>query len=581
MAPWSNSSSSPPTAPITPYPTATDKPLNADRRSATRIHFEEPTIHIDTTHKGKKNSHVTLGTGVVLTSVFLHQAFIVRRVYQNVLVLGMSTGLLGIVLVMVLTTAAGDGSHEYGFWERLRLSYDTVMSSYMESPLSPRSLQKTISSHDALSHLSRVSSGLQMTIQKTLTSYRRKSVRQAITRKECFARRDRIEQLSVQDMITLFRYAVDVSQVDFNKNKFMNSQSQLVRSMVTATDMAVTIARGGRAQNVTFASEEKGEVDALYFVAIVRIFAEWRAIRLVPPGYQRYTVGLNLAYRDLMQNLSKIEDGIHAYLEHHHEKKMSTDVQPIDCPSLRQLLLFEQSTKVHPRLPKLTEKSGASGLLWTKRQLHYQVTLLLNSLEVPSRFATAQAAAQAAYSEVYDEYHGWAVKQVFTHSFGGSPPLELIWHQMIPSAEAPDIKEEKASPLKRSDSSENPDNEFLVALEEFGREVGKKWQELNRFLLCLDLGDKSEENRDLLMSRTSYLTLNGLVGTNQLDESESPLSMDDDDSFSDSSIVEKEPSGPVSQVKTGTLQFVQEVLTLLTDVGDMISELNMNDPTRV
>lgn len=273
----------------------------------------------------------------------------------------------------------------------------------LKSPLSCGNLKKSFSSTEALSRLSRVSSSetmkkLSSTIRNTFKSYRKRTALKAITRKECFAKLDYIGQLSIHDIIILFRYANDVNQVDFHKKRFMMEQSQLVRSMVTAVDMAVSMSRGGQKQRVMINSERKmGEIDALYFTAIVRIFAEWRSLRLVPEGYNRYSVGLNLAYRDILQNLAKIEDGVHAYLKYFGVA--SDDDTPL-CPTLRDLLEFETESKTHQKLPYVKERSAASGLLWTKRQLHYQTSLFANTLQVPHTFATTHAGFAAAYAEV-------------------------------------------------------------------------------------------------------------------------------------------------------------------------------------
>jgi hypothetical protein len=75
---------------------------------------------------------------------------------------------------------------------------------------------------------------LSKSIRSSWSSFRRRVALQAITRKECFARLDYIDQLSIADVMVLFRYATDVNQVDFDKKRFMVEQSQLLQAMVTA-----------------------------------------------------------------------------------------------------------------------------------------------------------------------------------------------------------------------------------------------------------------------------------------------------------------------------------------------------------
>lgn len=109
------------------------------------------------------------------------------------------------------------------------------------SNLSPRGFKSfsKVTSSEALSRISRVSSAetlkmLSNSIKISWSTFKRRVALQAITRKECFARLDYIEQLSITDIMNLFRYATDVNQVDFDKKRFMAGQSQLLRAMVTA-----------------------------------------------------------------------------------------------------------------------------------------------------------------------------------------------------------------------------------------------------------------------------------------------------------------------------------------------------------
>jgi hypothetical protein len=127
---------------------------------------------------------------------------------------------------------------------------------------------------------------------------------QAITAKECFARLDYIEQLSIRDIAVIFRYAKLVNRANFDKKQFQKEQNKLIRAMVTAIDMAVVISRGAasalpkRTTPVAEPLSPSGEMDALYFVAAIRIFVEWRALRLVPPGFKRYSLSMNMARGD-------------------------------------------------------------------------------------------------------------------------------------------------------------------------------------------------------------------------------------------------------------------------------------------
>jgi hypothetical protein len=358
--------------------------------------------------------------------------------------------------------------------------------------------------------------------------------------------------------------------------------------------MAITISRGSLSEGTKLASSTRreGDVDALYFVAAVRIFAEWRTLRLLPNGYKRYAVALGLAYRDVLQNLAKIESGVHSYLK--HCEALETDsMKPIPSPTLREVLQHEINTNVHNKLPYLNDKSAASGLLWTKRQMHYQAATFSNFLDVPLLFPTPKDAASAAYKEVYDQFHGWTVKQVFTHSFGSSPPMEKIWKAMNPperfsvdkvktshDAQSDDrfrsVPERKLSEISEEDAA--PDNEFVMALEDFGKHVADKWDEFIGHFNCVSDDERKHRSRDLILSSESYLNLNGIEG--------SAISIFEPDppQIKEGLAQIKEglrPADPIEKAEKGAANFVKEMLPLIKDVSGLIDEFNMNDPSKV
>jgi hypothetical protein len=365
-----------------------------------------------------------------------------------------------------------------------------------------------------------------------------------------------------------------VNQADFHKKQFMIKQTQLIRSVITAMDMAVTMSRGAQRQRTTTKHDgSKGDIDALYFAAVTRIFAEWRTLRLIPSGYGRYAAGLSMAYRDVLQNLAKIEAGVHSYLRHFGG--MPQDEGSL-CPTLREVIEFERKTKVHPRLPFLSEKSAASGLLWTKRQLDYQTTIFFNTLQVPVDFPTTQSAARAAYSQVFGEYHGWALKQLFSQSFGGSPPLEAILKQMDPRIHEDNSNASIGINRKLSDVSEDGellDNEFLAAMDGFGKFVGKKWDDVLGFFNCFERKNRGRSSQNIFVSSESYLNMNKLQAGAHL----ATLS----ESVSDDSDETPNPSEPLEDTIQDIMLFVNDLRPLLEDIRGLLEENNMNDPTRV
>ena len=494
--------------------------------------------------------------------------------------LEVSGGWGGALLLLVLVILGFQDVVASGVKHSGRLAYRWMTMMLRRSAVSSSNLRQSLSSSDALSRLSRVSSSVSFTICEKLKSYRRRTALKAITRKECFAKLEYIKRLSIHDLIILFRYANEVNQAGFQRKQFMVGQTQLIRSMITAMDMAVNMSRGAHQRQCTKTKMDgrKGDIDALYFAAVTRIFAEWRTLRLIPRGYGRYAAGLNMAYRDVLQNLAKIEAGVHAYLKHVSETPQ--DERSL-CPTLRELIEFERVMQLHPKLPCLSEKSTASGLLWTKRQLDYQASIFFNTLQVPVDFATTQLAAKAAYSGVFGEYHGWALKQLFSQSFGGSPPLEAILKQMDPIIDGNSAETSIGMDRRLSDASEDTnsaetgDNEFLVAMDGFGKFVGHKWDDILRLFNCVDSKNRANRSQNILVSSESYLDMKNVVDAARYDLVTLSESMSDD---SDETPVSRDP---LEDIKLGIIQFVNDLRPLLEDISGLLEENNMNDPTRV
>ena len=443
--------------------------------------------------------------------------------------------------------------------------------SRIKTKLSSRTL-RTISSSDTLSRLSKVPSmsAFRKISKNIRSSCRKRASLKAISRPECFARLSSIGRLSISDVVTLFQYATDVNQSDFDKDVFVLQQSKLVRSIITAMDVAVKVSRGGISKGPEIIQDRnQGDVDALYFIAAIRVFAEWRAIRLIPKGNKTYATSVKMGSRDMVKNLSKIEDGVHSYLNHHDNLQQHGGERSIPSPTLRHLLKFEKDIDVHTALPCLIEKSAASGVLWTKRQIGYQLAMFRNSLQVPFSFKNGEDAAKAAYKEIYEEYHSFALRIVFSRAFGMSPPLDELWSTMTP----PPYDEEylsKPPELFRSlsdSSDEEDDNEFLVALDEFGKNVAEKWEEMLGHFNCMDDKKKKDHPHNLLQpSDPSFL-----------------YSVTETESESLSSIEKDQESGGLNAIdaaKTGAAMFVERLSPLLNEVGSLLEELNMNDPTK-
>jgi hypothetical protein len=141
--------------------------------------------------------------------------------------------------------------------------------------------------------------------------------------------------LGLGDIKDLFRYSLVVNRSDFNREAFVTKvRNTKCRDAICSMDQIVLATRGFMsAKSLPSQLEYKSyasSMDALYFVAVVCIFAEWRSLRLVPPGHHRYSIGMGLARRDLIQNAQKIELAVQHYMfnqvgsrmSSHHSKKM-------------------------------------------------------------------------------------------------------------------------------------------------------------------------------------------------------------------------------------------------------------------
>jgi hypothetical protein len=258
---------------------------------------------------------------------------------------------------------------------------------------------------------------------------------QAISVKDSFLEKSVIADLTLGDVKDLFSYSIECNIAGFRRPSFTSRLRPAARKAIDAIDTAVQASRGPDVkQSKASDSWDSGEVDALVFMAVVRVFAEWRNLRLVPDGFQRYAVGMNLARRDLVQNVNKMETAAHAWLTYYEGKKSSQGDLNMASPTLRELLQHEIDQKIHTRLPRLKDHSAASGFLWTNRQLHYQTAIFSNTMAVPILFPTSKAALTAAYKQVYDDYHGFFVKAIFQNSFEAAPEPEAVFHFMsLPS----------------------------------------------------------------------------------------------------------------------------------------------------
>jgi len=328
----------------------------------------------------------------------------------------------------------------------------------------------------------------------------------AISASQCFLDLATIGEMTLSDVSETFRYAVECNQEGFNEARFVHglTSSPRLKQVVAAMQNAMAKSRGADAQlslasnTPTSSSSRSGAVDALAFTAAMRIFAEWRLLRQVPEGYKGFAVGMNLGYKDVLQNIAKIESTVHALLDHRRDSSLAKveeeEVVVLRSPTLREVLEYDVEMDLNPasRLPRLNDKTAAMGLLWVRRQLHYQTLLFDNVLQIPSHFASTPDAVAAAYKATYDKYHGWAVQKIFTYSFQSAPTAEEIYKHMnpqklrdvqaaaqrirLPSGASFAAEEESSSSSNQTSLQQQPDEDNPI--ESFLKHIGGEWDKI-------------------------------------------------------------------------------------------------------
>ena len=226
-----------------------------------------------------------------------------------------------------------------------------------------------------------------------------------------------VGSFSLKDLSNGFRHAMGGPSLAVEATDSLSSKSRIVvQELEAAVVRALAPLEWSPRSSSTF-----GGTDAMMFVGVLRMFAEWRTERLVPEGYHRYSYVMGLARGDMLKNIRKIENSVHEFMK-------SSDV--LKRPSLDELIQFEIRNGLHPNLPVLCDNSGTSGLLWSMRQLDYQLKLFQNTIRVPFAFPNSKSAALAAYDVVYGRYHNFLTKKIFQGSFGVAPEGDVVLSRM-------------------------------------------------------------------------------------------------------------------------------------------------------
>jgi hypothetical protein len=391
----------------------------------------------------------------------------------------------------------------------------------------------------------------------------------AVSSSEPFVPLKDIAQLTLKEVSLSFRHAIESTRYDFHGAKFMSGAVPRVKKVFEQVSAVAATSRGKDIKApVTGMSTESGDIDALHFCAAMRIFAEWRILRQVPDGYKGYAVGMSLGQKDVVQNVAKIEQAAHNWIDYRAELLSTMDSESekssdLYSPTLRDLLQYEIDMDVHDnsKLPRLKDKTAAMGLLWVRRQLHYQTALFANVIRVPDRFETARAAISAGYNEVYDRYHGWAVQKIFNYSFQAAPDAIEVYKVMNPRrleevTEAARVKAMKAG-ADNSFHASAFDEEEGNPVEKLGKHIGKEW-------------DKFAGSVVQLFGHTARPKMERVRGG--ADVQEGPCQSEMENYITQA--MEKDAHEHISA-------YLEVAFPLLEDLAKLFDEFNMDDPTKV
>jgi len=253
-------------------------------------------------------------------------------------------------------------------------------------------------------------------------------------------------------------------------------------------------------------------------------------------------------------------------------------------PTLKQLLLWEKEHNLHPRLPRLNDKSGASGLLWIVRQLQYQTIVFQNIVQVPFVFPSAKDAVLAAYKATYNDYHGFLVKKVFQSSLDAAPAAEAILAHMSLTSSVTDSDNLEAVTEAMTDDDDDYEDNISIedsieskeeAINDDQQEVAemaqhpfdhvvnhiaKEWMKLERFMSqCTGQDAGPDPSKNILDTRSMNLVA------------------------SSATLAKKESAAAFASIQTAEQEIpahVAVVEPIIQGLDKMIRDLNMNDPSK-
>ena len=383
--------------------------------------------------------------------------------------------------------------------------------------------------------------------------------------RHCFVELDDIAALTLRDVGVIFDYTIKSTGPDFKEEEFFSDKAPEVKSVIGPMEKATAKARGTRRSPPRTGQDEaiSGDIEAFNFCAAMRILSEWRILRQVPEGkeYKQYAVGMKLARKDVLQNIGKIEKAAYAWMDHREAAQASEDMK---SPTLRDILQFEKDRGIHEKLPKLKEGTGCMGILWNRRGLDFHANCFEKLVQVPKKYATSNAAVLAAYNEIFGEYHGWALKKVFMHSFQSAPDIDLVYRCMNPRR-LKEVKENAGQATTEQLSMNNKMQEQSSPQNPLER---IRWE----FIRMIDAGGQCCHSPRL--AERFGLPVKNMPTCSRIAEPSLGESLQGE--ALDRYVTEKMRKDAHEQIAS----YLAVTKPILKDLADLFEEFNMNDPTK-
>ena len=244
-----------------------------------------------------------------------------------------------------------------------------------------------------------------------------------------------------------------------------------------------------------------------------------------------------------------------------------------NSPSIRELIEWEINRNVHLHLPKLREKSCASGFIWIYRQVQYQSKIFHNILQIPDLYPTSKVAVTAAYRSTYEDYHGFFIRNIFLSSFEAAPSHDEILLHMIPQSS---YCSTRSIPNKQIVTQKPPQRTGTTMThrqrnpwEHMTNHLVCEWMKLERFMnQCNGQRNEYNDNR------------NGLIvppkDCSTLDLTSYPAVANEPSAVHNDEIQCTGADRAVSDIRT----FCATFQPVLYQLESLLHQLNINDPSK-